>query len=498
MRNKSSHKDAGQVLVWFALSMAVFVLFAALAVDFGLIYLTKARLANSVDSAVLTAAKNYQQGTTTAAGLGADMFVANYGSNAPVLTWTWCDGSVSCGSAISATLNAETSVHTRFMSYLPQWASVGVGDTAAATRSTLVLTLVLDRSESMCGGTVTCTGTAGDDGGEALQSAVPTFIANFIQGSDYLGMISFASSARVDVAMTDEFVTPIGTAISGMTFNGGTFGTGAGTNPYNSTTYTTNPHGPPMSMADVLINNQVNALPANTPVSKVMVYFTDGLMNTIQDALTCSNSSGPLHNASPLYNYGLYDSTCPPNDCGTTFDFFNPNGNYYPADDLSYYYAGTNGSAGSGAGCSNGGNGLCNGNPPYNSTYSCKGVTTFYAQGKGANQAFNRLNITNEAKWRAIHTANAMQSETNPVYVYVIGLGSAVSGAPCVEALLSTVANDPNGSTYSCPAAPAVYNSALPQGEFLVVPSCPGALCTAQLTQAFQTIYTRVALRLTQ
>ena len=40
-----------------------------------------------------------------------------------------------------------------------------------------------------------------------------------------------------------------------------------------------------MSMADVLINNQVNALPATTPVNKVMVYFTDGLMNMVQDTL---------------------------------------------------------------------------------------------------------------------------------------------------------------------------------------------------------------------
>ena len=145
-----------------------------------------------------------------------------------------------------------------------------------------------------------------------------------------------------------------------------------------------------------------------------------------------------------------------------------------------------------------GANGLCNGNPPYNATYSCKGITTFYAQGTGSNEAFNRANITAEAQWRGIHTANAMEGETNPVYVFVIGLGNAVSGSSCVEAFLLTVANDPNGSQYSCPSAPAVFNSSLAQGEFLVVPSCPGATCTAQLTQAFYTIYTKVALRLSQ
>jgi len=492
MRNKSSNKDAGQVLIWFGLGLGVFILFAALAVDFGLIYLTKARLANAVDSAVLTAAKNYQQGTTTAAGLGADMFAANYGSSAPTLSWTWCSGNVSCGGVISATLNAETSVHTRFMSFFPQWASVNLGDTAAASRSTLVLELVLDRSGSMCGGTGAnkCpTGTSGDDGGDALQSAVPTFIGNFIQGSDYLGMISFAGNATVDVAMTNEFVSPITTAVNGLTFNGGTFGTGAGTNTYTYTTYGTNPNGPPMSMADVLIGHQVNALPANTPVSKVMVYFTDGLMNAVQDTLACTNSIG-----SQLYNYGGYDSSS-----GSTFDFFNPTSNYYPANDISYYYANNSGSVGTGAGCPSTTNqkGLCNGYPPYNSTYACKGVTTFPAQG-GGSTAFNRANITAEAKWRAIHTANAMQGETAPVYVYVIGLGNAVSGDPCTEAFLATVANDPNGSQYSCPSAPAAYDHTLAQGEFLVVPSCPGALCTSQLTQAFYTIYTKVALRLTQ
>ena len=43
---------------------------------------------------------------------------------------------------------------------------------------------------------------------------------------------------------------------------------------------------------------------------KVVVYFTDGYVNTIQDKLSCS---GTL----TLYNYGGYDS-------GSTVDVFRP------------------------------------------------------------------------------------------------------------------------------------------------------------------------------
>src|SRR5271165_2089959 len=81
------HKTDGQILVWFALSLGMFLLFAALAVDMGMIYLTKAKLSNSVDAAVLTAAKNYGAVTQqTAQTLGADVFQANFGSSSPALT----------------------------------------------------------------------------------------------------------------------------------------------------------------------------------------------------------------------------------------------------------------------------------------------------------------------------------------------------------------------------------------------------------------------------
>ncbi len=469
------HETEGQILVWFALSLGIFLLFAALSVDMGMIYLTKAKLGNSVDAAVLTAAKNYGSGVTTAQNLGTDMFQANYGSSSPTLTWTWCTGTATCDGVISAQLHATTSYHTSFMQYLPQWTYWTIGDTAVAQRSTLVMMIVLDRSGSM----------SSDGGGTALKAAVPEFVDDFTNGSDYVGMVSFASHATIDVPITQQFQSPIGTAVSGMSFVGGTFGTGAGSGPVYSAT-----NGPPMSMADTQLGSVT--LPNGTPEVKVMVYFTDGLMNTLQDEFNCGGAQ-PV-----LLNYGGFDVT----SCGgtqaknpaygvPTLDYQSENGGgiWGQCYDQTQY-------SGDGCGCQttalvdNSSGGFCKNANGY--------VTTFPSEKFGGQTPISRPNVTAEAQYRAIYTANQMRQETIPTYVYTIGLGNDVSGDTCTEAFLSSVANDPNGSQYSCAAAPAQYNSALPAGEFFVIPGCPGATCTQELQIAFQTIAARVTLRLTQ
>lgn len=470
MRKTFLHREDGQIIIWFALALPLMLLFTALAVDMGIIYVTKAKLSSAVDSAVLTGIKNYSLGTTSAQALATDMFQANFGSSAPALSWTWCPQASTCsGSTVSLTLTATASVNTAFMAYLHPFAHWNVSDTATSTRSNLIMTIVLDRSGSM----------STDGGGTALQSAVPTFIQNFQVGTDNIAMISFSSNATVDVPMTTNFLTPIDTAVAALNFSGGTFGTGAGTASSYNTSY-----GPPMSMADH--QNDSVATPAGTAYTKVVVYFTDGLMNTIQDTFTCS----PSIPNSGFYNYGGYDS-------GTTVDFFNPSDNDQSTNDYSSSYSGS--SVGRGTnGCTTSGTdyGTCAGNPPYSSSQRCQGVTQFYSQQNQASESFTRANVTAEAQWRAIYTANAMRSENPvPTYFYVIGLGSSVSGSTATEAFLSTVANDPNGpGNYTG----AVYNSSLPAGLFLVVPDCPSSTCTAELTTAFQTIASKVLLRLSQ
>ena len=151
--------------------------------------------------------KNLTLGQTTAAELGTDIFNANFGANPPTPTVTFpLDASSDQQVKVTATAN----VHTLFMQYLQQWASVPVGATAVATRGKLVMSIVLDRSGSMCGGTEHCdTGVTGDNGGEALKAAVPLFVGNFDNSAtgDELAMGSFSSNATVDYTINYNFKT---------------------------------------------------------------------------------------------------------------------------------------------------------------------------------------------------------------------------------------------------------------------------------------------------
>src|SRR5262249_23010722 len=114
---------------------------------------------------------------------------------------------------------------------------------------------------------------------------------------------------------------------------------------------------------------------------------------------------------------------------------------------------------------------------------------TFPSQEFGVQEVASRTNVTEEAQWRAIYTANQMRQETPvPTYIYVIGLGSNITDL-CTSAFLSTLANDPDGpAKFPCPAHPPRYDASLPPGLFLQVPNCPSPTCTQSLSQAFQVI----------
>src|ERR1022692_3637937 len=188
MRNANIVKsDRGQTIVIFALILPILILFAGLAIDVGLLYVTKAKLTTSVDAACLTGMKNLTLGQTTAGQLATNMFQANFGPNPPTPTVTFpTDTSGNQQVKVTATAN----VRTLFMQYLTQWASVPVGATAVATRGKLVMSVVLDRSGSMS--------PSNDNGGPALQYAVPLFISDFSNTLDEVAMISFSDNATVD------------------------------------------------------------------------------------------------------------------------------------------------------------------------------------------------------------------------------------------------------------------------------------------------------------
>ncbi|MGA2904925.1 MAG: pilus assembly protein TadG-related protein, partial [Candidatus Korobacteraceae bacterium] len=259
MYNANNAKnDLGQTLLIYGLMLSVLVLFAGLAIDAGVLYVTRARLSAAADSACLTGMKNLASGQTTAATLAKDMFNANFGVNPPTPTVSFpTDQYGDQQVKVTATAN----VSTYFMRLLPVWATVPVSDTAVATRGKLIMSIVLDRSGSMCGGSDKCeSGVTGDDGGEALQSAVPTFVDLFDNTVDEVAEISFSDNTTIDVPIGTGFQSSIQQAVKNMQFVGGTFGTGAypgsTLTPYNGQPTL----GPRMSVAD-LQNNSVVVQP---------------------------------------------------------------------------------------------------------------------------------------------------------------------------------------------------------------------------------------------
>ena len=192
-------------------------------------------------------------------------------------------------------------------------------------------------------------------------------------------------------------------------------------------------------------NDSVVAQPGQNVV-KVVVYFTDGYVNIIQDTFTCTSKWG-----STLYNYGGYDT-------GTQADFFDP-------------------SSGTDWGTLDG-----NGNPPHSPTPDCTGVTKFTSQIDGTQKSFTRANVTADSQYRALKIAIAMRTEG--MVVYSIGLGNQVD-----QAFLQQIANDPASST---------YDPTQPVGEAVFAPNCPSTQCSAELQQVFQTIAAKILLRLTQ
>jgi len=466
MRNANIVKsDRGQTIVIFALILPILILFAGLAIDVGLLYVTKAKLSTSVDAACLTGMKNLSdnsaQAQAKAQQLATDMFQANFGPNPPTPTVTFpLDKYLNQQVKVTATAN----VRTLFMQYLQQWSSVPVSAAAVATRGKLIMSIVLDRSGSM-----KSSSSGGDNGEAALTAAVPIFVSYFNNSptGDELAMISFSSNATVDFAMNYSFATPIDNAVAAMTPGGGTFGTGAGTQPILSTTV-----GAPLSLAD-LQNNSVTINPGEN-VIKVVVYFTDGLMNAAQDKFYCLGKGGDINNTT-LVNYGGYDASS-----GTVVGFLDPN-SYNPNQP-------------NGWGSCNSGSDNCASGLVYDSAGDiCKDINgnivrKFVSQQYGA-QYLTRANVTAEAQYRAIQTAIAMRTESPvPTYIFTILLGNDADAT----ALLKQLANDPSSPSYIL---------SQPQGEFFAIPSCTGSgltSCKTELNTAFQAIASKILLRLTQ
>jgi Flp pilus assembly protein TadG len=426
------HCKDGQILVMLTIAIAVLILFAGLAIDFGIAYTHKTALSRAVDAAALEGMRNLSQGSTVAKQLATDTFNANVqalGNFATPPTFTFAQNLDSYGNQ-SVTITGTVYWQPLFLSMvLPS--PVAISETATVGRAPLYMSLVLDQSYSM----------TQNGGSTALPPAVNHFINQFDDTSDHVAVVSFASIATVGAQMGNSppFKSAISNYVNGMTFT-------------LQNAYTFAQTGLDNGLAQI---NSV-ALPSNA--QKVIVFFTDGWPNMVQDGLNCNGGSGPRTT--------LKFTECDSGDVslGLCNDQF----------PLAVF-------------TTSGGNtlcGSCTSYPSYASSDPCypapTGVT-FPSQQYGTDEQVSMSAVSSEAFYRAETSASTALNQN--VTIYSIGLGTAITGQPVAQAFLYQVANDPNSSSYS---------SNLPQGEALFAPT------STQLDTVFQQIASKILLRITQ
>lgn len=374
MRGKSApiiRGEQGQTLLMFVLFMIVLIVFIGLGVDMGFAYITRARLSKAVDSACLAGMRNLYQSQAQADIVARAAFLANYGTSGrdvppgPVVTVNF--KTVNNNTAID--VGATVSINTYFIRVLPLWKTLSVGSSAEATRADVNMTLVLDTSGSMDpkrgpppGGDGT-----GSGGGKYLPDAVTTFINNFDDIHDSVGMVKF-SVTQSDVVYagnphqpTAPFKNAIITAVNAFVWNGATFSQGGLTNGL------------------VMENNAT--VPPLEKVIKVVVFCTDGLANIVQDHFSCP--------ASTTLNFGGQDT-------GTGVGFYDPSS----GSQLAWL--------------DNGGSPSC-----------CTAVSTFKSAVDGSMKPFVRVNVSADATFRAVQVANEMRADG--IIVYAIGVGTGIN-----------------------------------------------------------------------
>jgi Flp pilus assembly protein TadG len=449
-RGKRSKSEHGQIWVLLALAISILLIFVGLSIDYGRAYVAKTTLAKAVDAAALKGMQNVNLGTgslpncstTSAAGAAAlEAFNVNFNS-VPNLSVSTPTPSICFSQDVNnntvIAVNATASINTYFIRIADVFGgnfnTLSVGASAQAQRNPLIMSLILDVSASM----------ESNGGSTAMPTAVKDFIANFDPGNndttDWVSVVTFGTYANVNLANTQPLMGPVDTVMNTNFWANGIV------NYTNSIAGLT--QGQTQILSKVLSPNTI----------RVAVFFTDGWPNIIEDNLKCG--------AGPALTDVLY--------CG----------------------------------CDQGDESLnlCNSTPVQWFTKTCQtdntcqtlaggcAATVFPDTQTGTNQSILNTNycggpasgqspLGSDAMYRAVKVAQAMQA--NNIFVYSIGLGTAITGAnnAVAEEFLREVANDPNAVT---------FNANLPQGEAVFAPTA------SDLKKVFQIIASKILLRLSK
>ena len=481
VRLPNRRRPRGQIFWLIAAALPVLLGFVGLGIDLGLAYVTKTTLAKAVDSAALTAMKNVAQGTggltcntTSPAGLaGLQAFDINY-TSVPNLTPspptpTICF-SLDANNNTLVNVTASASISTYFIRIFgASFDTLTVSASAQAQRNPLVMSLVLDVSYSM----------ENNGGSAALPTAVENFVNDFDPNNndtiDNVSVITFGTSAITTVPNSSPFKGVIDTAMGTNFWGGGVIN------------YTN-------SQAGLALGEKQILKIAPTPnLLRVLVFFTDGWPNILQDNLTCpaGGTGGKTGSAWLLY------CGCDPGDeslnlCNSDASqtiFFTPG-----------VTSNTPPSCNSDNTCNTPPNGTCGGTVTGTGKNATPGLPVNFPD-QQTNGTESLSNVTycggtapgqtpsSDAMYRSVLVANDPNVDSytgqeglqyQNTYIYAIGMGTAITGQPAAQEFLREVANDPAAST---------YNSSLPTGEADFTDA-------ADLNTVFQEIASKILLRL--
>ena len=422
----------GQMFLMLAFVLPVTFVFAGLGVDMSFIYAKKAALSRALDAAALAGMRNLSLGNTTAQSIAQGEFDLNYKSVLgadpvpPVFNFIV---TTDANNNRVVTVNATATVQTFFLRILPGQKTIKVSSSAQTTRAKLLMSLVLDVSYSM----------TQNGGSGALAPAVTKFVNDFDPNNtdaiDVASMVTFGTSSVVNVAMTTPFQTKINNAVTALN--------------WGVINYTNSNAG--LAAGQTQINSI--AVPTGQNVIKAAVFFTDGWPNVVQDNLQCSSGKTVTN----LLYCGCDAGDISLGLCNSSqLTFFKPSA-CSPTNDT----------------CST---------TTCSPEYSASIKNTYPSQQTGASHELtDTISCSGDAMYRAIQVAKNMQSQG--IFVYSIGLGTAITNQPTAVDFLRQAANDPASST---------FNPNAPIGMAVFAPD------TSTLTSVFQTIASKILLRITQ
>ena len=400
----------GSIIVIFALTLIVLVGFAALGIEAGRWYLTRAELSKAVDAAALAGAANISNQTINLVALAQDFGMENF-QPGYLGTPVTGDSSVAFTAAIQESGKLSVTGRTSSAAILARtfgMDQVVIGAAGIAQKNRVEIVMVLDRSGSMLGTPLA-----------DLKNAAKGFLDYYqdTQDEDKIGLVSFATGVRVDYQLNHNFITPIQNAINALSATGATNAEDA------------------LSQAGAALADQTPVTPANR-VQQYIVFFTDGRPTALRSTFVRNGTN--------------YDAVvCSTGNCDSNSDnMYSQMG--YPGNE-SWYNTSTLGPDPTGDGrttgttlCRTGGR-----NPAGYINTRWGSFSTYPVPGMGA-EAYpaycsisgTRLNGRNgyicaTARQMAIDHAGALKARW--VKIYAIGLGNADS------AFLSTVAS---GSDY--------------------------------------------------